>query len=188
MKKSESSKNLKKSESAKNLKKSKSVANLKRTASNAKLIDEKINNFKSTITPTAQSQEIQDLVNRGYQILKDMNNIDEIKLGYHIRIKLKSTLTKKNTKISKGGFLVKVVKEVIDGKLEFYLQLKAYNKIYRYNINDIAYIFYKEVTPNAIKIEKLNKKIEDMEKQHKLDYLKLIKILKTNNIYKSKNK
>lgn len=149
------------------------------------VIDNKINQFKKSNTDLHKQEkpnEVTELVKRGYQILKDMNNIDEIKQGYHIKLKLKSTNKKKNDKITQGGFLVKVVKEFIDGKLEFYLQLKAYNKIYRYNIDSIAYIFYKEVTPNAIKIEKLEKKIEVLEKKHKLEYLKLIKLIKSSKI------
>lgn len=202
MKKSTSLNQIKKTNSAKNLKPSKSAKDLKKLSE----IDEKINKFKlasaSASAPSASSnllhnnplqgvkvnKEVQDLIDRGYQILKDMNFIDEIKMGYHIRLKLKSTATKRNDKITKGGFLVKVVKEIVDNKLEFYLQIKAYNRIYRYNVSDISYIFYKEVTPNAVKIDILNKKIKDMEKQHKLDYLKLIKILKVNNIKDKKVK
>jgi len=189
MKKSASLNQIKKTNSAKNLKPSKSAKDLKKLSE----IDEKINKFKKSVTSATSSssssssdytgsKEVQDLVSRGYHILKDMNFIDEIKMGYHVRLKLKSTPTKKNDKLTKGGFLVKVVKEMIDGQLVFYIQLKAFGKIYRFNVNDIAYIFYKEVTPNAVKIDKLNKKLDDIEKQHKLDYLKLIKILKINNI------
>lgn len=111
------------------------------------------------------------LVERGYQILKNMDDIDEIKQGYHIKLKLKSTTKKNNNKIIQGGFLLKVVKEIIDGKLEFYMQVKSYNRIYRYNLDTVAYIFYKEVTPNALKIEKLEKKIEYMEKKHKFNII-----------------
>ena len=181
------------------LSKSKSTSNLNKTPSLPKtnseknlkskkeIIDDKINKFKRSVSSSnlnksgdsfCNNNEVKDLVNRGYQILKDMDNIDEIKQGYHIKLKLKSTTKKKNDKIIQGGFLIKVVKEVIDGKLEFYIQLKSYNKIYKYNVDNIAYIFYKEVTPNAKKIENLEKKIELMEKKHKLEYLKLIKLIK----------
>lgn len=152
---------------------------------NVSLINDKINKFKSEKVPKKEntekmSNEVRALVDRGYQILKNMDDIDEIKQGYHIKLKLKSGKGKKNTnKIIQGGFLLKVVKEVVDGKLEFYIQLKSYNKIYRYNVENIAYIFYKEVTPNAKKIENLEKKIDLMEKKHKLEYLKLIKLIKT---------
>lgn len=186
------------------LNRSKSVANLKRTDSSklasqklpqakqiqrsksekalSENINEKINNFKNSKakTDSGMTNDVKELVSRGYQILKNMDNIDEIKQGYHIKLKLKSTTKKKNDKIIQGGFLLKVVKEVVDGKLEFYMQLKSYNKIYRYNLDSVAYIFYKEVTPNAKKIELLEKKIENMEKKHKLDYLQLIKLVKLN--------
>lgn len=145
--------------------------------SSSQLINDKINQFKKK-----EDTDVKALVDRGYQILKNMDDIDEIKQGYHIKLKLKSTSKKKNNKIIQGGFLLKVVKEIVDGKLEFYMQLKSYNKIYRYNLDTVAYIFYKEVTPNAIKIEKLEKKIEYMEKKHKLDYLKLVKLVKLGKI------
>jgi len=145
--------------------------------SSSQLINDKINQFKKK-----EDTDVKALVDRGYQILKNMDDIDEIKQGYHIKLKLKSTAKKKNNKIIQGGFLLKVVKEIVDGKLEFYMQLKSYNKIYRYNLDTVAYIFYKEVTPNAIKIEKLEKKIEYMEKKHKLDYLKLVKLVKLGKI------
>ena len=142
-------------------------------------INDKINSFKKK---EEYSSDVKALVERGYQILKNMDDIDEIKQGYHIKLKLKSTTKKNNNKIIQGGFLLKVVKEIIDGKLEFYMQVKSYNRIYRYNLDTVAYIFYKEVTPNALKIEKLEKKIEYMEKKHKLDYLKLVKLVKLGKI------
>lgn len=147
-------------------------------------IEDKINKFKEVKEvkkPAYDSNEVKELVERGYQILKNMDNLDEVKQGYHIKLKLKSTAKKNNNKIIQGGFLLKVVREVVDGKLEFYIQLKSYNKVYRYNVDNIAYIFYKEVTPNAKKIENLEKKIELMEKKHKLEYLKLLKLIKTTN-------
>lgn len=182
IKKSTSSNSLsssKKPDSSKTLTKSKSVANLNKDIS--QVLNDKIKNFKKK--ESDMTNEVKELVARGYQILKNMNDIDEIKQGYHIKLKLKSTTKKKNNKIIQGGFLLKVVREVIDGKLEFYMQLKSYNRIYRYNLDSVAYIFYKEVTPNAKKIELLEKKIEYMEKKHKLDYLQLIKLVKL-----SKNK
>ena len=93
--------------------------------SSSQLINDKINQFKKK-----EDTDVKALVDRGYQILKNMDDIDEIKQGYHIKLKLKSTAKKKNNKIIQGGFLLKVVKEIVDGKLEFYMQLKSYNKIY----------------------------------------------------------
>lgn len=177
--KSKSTVNLKKSTSSNTLNKPTKVQRSISDKALTRTISDKINNFKKeSIKPTEDSNEVKALVKRGYQILKNMDDIDEIKLGYHIKLKLKSTAKKKNDKIIQGGFLLKVVRDVVDGKLEFYIQLKSYNKVYRYNLDSVAYIFYKEVTPNAKKIELLEQKIEYMEKKHKLDYLKLIKLVK----------
>lgn len=169
------------------LNKSKSVINLKKENSknlsksisekNLKNIDEKVEKFKQNTNLAKAGKDVKDLLEKGYKVLKNMDDLDEIKLGYHVKIKLKSS-----KKIQQGGFLVKVIKDYIDGKLEHYIQIKAYNKIYRFNVENISYIFYKEVTPNAKKIEILTKKVEKLEKDNNTKFLKILKLLKDNKI------